>query len=302
MRFGIIESILVAIFIFVGGFIGPLIAHIYGLRGLIWAIISIILGAGLKGSGVFVLNGSLCFEKGREMAVSGHIKPEYGLPSLLPYLEMKKNMLKPVFTILLPIVFIIGCTSHHSASTLECGKQMREVFSTIESYQHNTINIEVPNNNIMPFQLSNIGIGDYYCPIILNETDGKIKSPFLLTFAFKRRATNKWEAINLTNHDITPIIPIVFVGDSIYTDDGRYGRGMICFSDYSVKVDFLPTNSWPLLYKNNNTLEIHFSEEDERYPWAKEIESISVQPVDTEKDSDVKHRFRNLNFDYIIQE
>jgi hypothetical protein len=134
-----------------------------------------------------------------------------------------------------------------------------------------------------PFKLTNLKIADKFCPVLLGLTDGRVKSSLLLTYSFKNRGASSWEsvrAITRANSIAQLRFPIIFVGESLGTDDGRYLRGLICLSNGEVGMGFLPTASWPIIYKNDNTIEIHFSDNDSRFPWSNEIESIRVQLLD----------------------
>ncbi len=190
-----------------------------------------------------------------------------------------------------------------AALSVECKNRLRTVYMAWLQHQESRATNGVAQGGQpakqeavpKPFHMSELGIGDTFCPIVFGLTEGKVKSPFLLTYGFRKRGADRWESVVLGKGEVPIIrwrVPLVFVGDSLSSDDGRYGRGWICYADGSVGMGFLPTSSWPISYGKDNTIEIHFHEDDPRFPWANRIEAILVQLLDTGEQRDVVRRFR----------
>lgn len=169
--------------------------------------------------------------------------------------------------------------------TIECISQLKAVCVAAHetAATHGSVKDDHrrTDSEVKPFRLSDLKIHDAFCPIILHLTNGKVRSPLLLTYAIKKRQTGIWERLEWKPPNIQLGIPIVFTGESLRSDDRRYGRAWICYADGSVRMGFLPTLSWPIIYRQDNTIEIHFSAADSRFPWATEIEAIRVQPLVT---------------------
>ncbi len=82
-----------------------------------------------------------------------------------------------------------------AALSVECKNRLRTVYMAWLQHQESRATNGVAQGGQpakqeavpKPFHMSELGIGDTFCPIVFGLTEGKVKSPFLLTYGFRKR-------------------------------------------------------------------------------------------------------------------